>query len=276
MGNESAISKLRSTANVKLDGLSNQTTIKELCDRVSTIKNKLMAEKPELCPMNTPTPKFLADNVELLHISDDRDALIFANGYVYYTAESSESVMRLEDCCKEFIDDPDFEGKLDPEKMSRQERKACTMSAELMQSLNWYLAITLLGDRRCRYNGSHSKGDRARVDNVVITDDGEELDFFEAYCVPGTEDGAAGAVINKDELNRLRNVAFGGFTENQIKIMDSILDGKSHDEIAAELGVKRGTVSTIAMRKRKASQAALLKDMKENDWVWDPVKDRLD
>lgn len=44
--------------------------------------------------------------------------------------------IRLEDCCKRFINPPDFGRYADPREMIYEERQMCTVSAEIMQGWN--------------------------------------------------------------------------------------------------------------------------------------------
>ena len=283
--------------NIKLEGVTKDTTVKELSDMVSAMAEALrkreqderrlaakeaavnaaksggtvetsempIVQRKTAFPKKKPLPDYLAQNVTALHVSDDRSIVVFENGYVYSRNESNEIVVRLEDCCKSFLNTPDFSKYIDPRQMSYEERQMCTVSAEDMQAMPWELAVIIVADRDCRYNNEHgSKGDRFRADNMVETEEGEETDLFEIYYdksgYVSIEDGIVGSL----EAERLRGIVFEKMKPRNRKIMEGVIAEKPYEQIAAEIGTTRDTVKTTVCRARKAMQKRVVEDRKKN------------
>lgn len=281
MSRDREINIVRNTTNARIEDVTEKTTIRALADKVGMMATLLRKREKEEAvrkkaagastdaqnnkktafPDKRPSPDYLAQNVRPVHISDDRNIVIFEDGYVYYRNETNEIVIELDECCKAFFDSPDFDRYLDPKKMTREELQMCTISAEVMQGLRWETAIMMVADRRCRFNNENGrKGDRNRTDNVVVSDEGEELSLFDIYCDRRTYRSIEDLVVDKVETERLHDVACAGVNKTAVKILERSIDDVPQELIASEVGMNVSTVKSTLCRERKKMRQNLLND----------------
>jgi len=250
--NNSAASVNNAAVSANTTIITEETTIKELCKIVNAAAARLKAADPEKVPDDTPTYKFLRENVN--EVASAADMTVYENGFAAFRCEAGTVVLRLKNCCR------GFSYEFNPGDYPGEVPSHSDVPASVMELLPWTVAVAMFGEQKAAANSANRTGDRRRTDNVVNVD-GEELDLFEAFYDERSYVGVDELAIANVEAERLERKAKASLTERQEEVMDYGRRGLTHQEIADELGVARRTVSTTMERARRRMQDALADEL---------------
>ena len=166
------------------------TTLDELLTKLNLCK------KPDV----TPTPKQLRETagepIAWYPMSDSNDApdsekmcILYSNGYAVYKNETGQTVVWLKEC-KSFT--YKFDAKIGDN--NSKDTDEIPVPEEMLLSMKWHIAVTLVGDHRIEKNNLNRKGSRKGTRDYGIDDFGDKYGKMEEYILKN--------MYNKDFLTR--------------------------------------------------------------------------
>ena len=227
------------------------TTLGELLDMVK------LGSKPE----TTPTPKQLRETagepIAWYPMSDSNDShvndapdkgktcVLYPNGYGVYRNETGQTVVWLEDC-KSFT----FEFDAEIGDNNSDETDEIPVPSEVLESMLWYTALTLVGDHRIEKNNLNRKGSRKGTRDYGCNDYGDKNGAAETAIINSYNSGILSLVIRPSEnpLNVIiraerYEMMMAGMTDKQ---KDAFLlyyiEGYTQQQIAKKLRIKQESV----------------------------------
>ena len=197
----------------------------------------LPADSKQLTPGNRQLFETEPKIVISYSLKNTENITVYGNGYVLFCSGKDHTVFRLHDC-KDYVDQDDPLCKVIPEKV--------------FDKTHWALRLILEGEDRIAHN-KEKKENHHTVSYSAVAEDW-------VYLSDSKYDGAF-VLFEKEEHQELIHklqMQLAVLTDRQRFVFTEIIgNGKTHKEVADELGVSRQAVTdtfTKAMRKFKKNQ----------------------
>lgn len=201
----------------------------------NTTFGELRALLPERIRGSKPTYKALREDESISVIADKKtkggQIFVYSNGYVYYRCEAGETILSIDECrtYSYAADDKDLYGD--------DFGKGDYLGRDTIGQMKWSVPIALCGELRASRNSMNRKGDKNRADEFVDIGEDEPVDIWETIGDERNPEMDAG-LIEEEELEQ----RISSLTERQKEVARLIVEEKTQDEIAKELGINQAVV----------------------------------